>query len=136
MTSLYSWNFSVSSGYNKIYLNQSYPVSRGNLVKLTQLGANLAIDTSGNTTFSDFNIDNINIGVLSRLNNLINYQFYLNALTNFTSYQSNFAVTRSFKNASLYNMSITFLSSNLTYYQTININDSKFLRSFFENHEN
>ena len=125
MTTLYSWNFSVSSGYNKIYLNQSYSVSRGNLVKLTQLAANLAIDKSGNTNFSDFNIDNINIGVFSRLNNLINYRFYLNALSNFKSYQSNFAITRSYRNAGIYSMSITFLSSSLTYYQTINVTDSK-----------
>ncbi len=133
LTVLYSWNFSVSSGYNKIYLNQSYPVSRGNLVGLTQMNATIAIDTSGNTSFSDFNIDNIATGIYSQLNNLINYQFYLNALINFTSYQSNFAITHSYKNASLYNMSITFLNSNLTYYQAINVTDSKFLWKFITN---
>ena len=120
---LYSWNFTVSTGYNLIYLNQSFPVEMGNLVGLTQYGASVAIDTIDSTGFSDFNIDN---GVYSRLNNVLNWQFYLNAMTNFSSYQSNLTISHSYSNAGLYNMSITILSSGVTYYQTVYVTDSKF----------
>ena len=95
----------------------------GNLVGLTQYGASVAIDTIDSTGFSDFNIDN---GVYSRLNNVLNWQFYLNAMTNFSSYQSNFTISHSYSNAGLYNMSITILSSGVTYYQTVYVTDSKF----------
>ena len=98
-------------------------MSRGNLIGLKQLGAQIAIDTYSNANFSDFEIDN---GIYTPLNNFVNWRFYLKALSNFSSYYSNFSITHSYKNASQYNISITLLRSNFTYSQTVNVTDSKF----------
>ena len=52
---IYSWNFTITTGYNKILLNASLDVSRKSLLYLNQnIGTGkVALDTLGNATYSD-----------------------------------------------------------------------------------
>jgi hypothetical protein len=123
MNVLYSWNFQLSLGYNSIILPQPVTVYRGNFVVLTQNTAKIAIDTTGNASYSDLVWNSTT--QWTKLAEFSNFRFYLTPLTNFSSYQTSFNIMHTYKNIGLYNLAITFASSNETFNQIVNITDCK-----------
>jgi len=124
MNILYSFNFSANPGYNKFILPQPIEVPQGSLVFLTQFtdSTSVAIDSSGSAMYSDV-VWGTN---LQNLSSNSNWRLFLNPFTNFTSYQTSFSISHAYNTIGLYNIILTFLSSNLTFQQTVNITDCKF----------
>ena len=52
---MYSWNLSITVGYNKILFNASVDVTKGSLIQLNQTvgTGKVALETLGNATYSD-----------------------------------------------------------------------------------
>jgi hypothetical protein len=123
MNIIYSWNFQLSLGYNNIILPQPVTVYRGNFIVLTQNTAKIAIDTTGNASYSDLVWNTTT--QWTKLAEFSNMRFYLTPLTNFSSYQTLFNIMHTYKNIGLYNLAITFASSNETFNQIVNITDCK-----------
>lgn len=119
-----SWDFQIKAGYNLIYLSEPFKASKGNFIAFKQTTGRIAIDKSGNTISSDLNWQG---AIWSKLNSSSNWRFYLNALNNFTMYQSVFSALNQYSNIGQYNVSIRLASSNQTYYQTVAITDCKCL---------
>ena len=122
MNILYSWTLNVTVGYNNILLPAPVLVYRGNFLTMTQNTGKVAIDTTGNATYNDLVLQSY---VWNRLNSNSNWRFYLTPLTNFTSYMTTFNLMHAYKNIGLYNLTLTFGSSNETFTQTVNITDCK-----------
>jgi len=131
MNIVYSWNFQISLGYNSIILPQPVTVSVGSYLFLTQNTGKIAIDTSGNASYSDLVWNTTT--QWTKLAEFSNWRFYLTTLNNFSSYQTTFNIQHSYASIGLYNLSITFGSSNQTFQQIVNVTDRKFfLNIFFE----
>ena len=82
----------------------------------------VAIDTSGtNAPFTDMYLNN---GLITKLNYVKNLRFYLNALTSLSYYQNSISIAHTYANSGTYTLSVAFLSSGVTYTQTIDITDS------------
>lgn len=86
-------------------------------------GSGIAIDKTGNASYSDMIWDTN----LVKLNNLTsaNWRFYLNIISNFSSYQSNFNLIHTYALTGLYDISIMFPSSNLSFKYSITVTDCK-----------
>jgi hypothetical protein len=118
---LYAIEISVNFGYNIIYLNAPIDIKMGYFIILTQTTALVAIDSTGNSLFSDmFSANN----VFMNLNINLNWRFYFNALTNISSYQVTVNIKHSYSNSGLYKLSMNFSNSSFAYNQNIDINDS------------
>jgi hypothetical protein len=119
----HSFDLSVTAGFNQLILPQPVLVKKGSLIFLTQTlnSTNVAIDQSGTASYSDM-IWGTN---LQQLNATSNYRFFLAPISNFTKYQTNLIVAHAYKNIGLYNLSLTFLSSNKVFSRIINITDCK-----------
>lgn len=89
---------------------------------MTQNTSRIAIDTTGSATNSDFVYQS---PIWTKLNTANNWRFYLNPLTNISIYQTTFSLTKTYKSIGVYNLVITFNSSNQTFQQTVNITDCK-----------
>ena len=130
MNEIYSWNFQISLGYNKIILPQPVYVLKGQFILLTQNTGRIAIDTTGNASYSDLVWNSIT--QWTKLEEFSNCRFYLTTINNFTSYQNTLNIIHSYANIGLYNLTIIFPSSNISFQQTINITDCKFLVFFID----
>jgi hypothetical protein len=119
----YSFDFSVTAGFNQLILPEPVLVKKGSLIFLTQTlnSTNVAIDQSGTASYSDM-IWGTN---LQQLNATSNYRFFLAPISNFTVYQTSLIVAHAYQNIGLYNLSLTFLSSNKVFSRIINITDCK-----------
>ena len=118
---LYAIEISVNFGYNMIYLNAPIDIKMGYFIILTQTTALVAIDSTGNSLFSDmFSANNI----FMNLNINLNWRFYFNALTNISSYQVTVNIKHSYSNSGLYKLTMNFSNSSFAYNQNIDINDS------------
>ena len=136
MNILYNWIFDVTIGYNNILLPEPIIVNRGNFILLTQTTGYIALCTAGNSTYSDLAWKNT---VWNPLVATSNWRFYLTPTTNFSVYQNSFNILKSYSSVyqnsfniyhsynwiGLYNLSITFVSSNKTFNQIVNITDCK-----------
>jgi hypothetical protein len=121
LTTIYSWSYTITTGYNNIILPQPVVVSKGYFIQLIQGVGRIAIDMNGNATYSDlaWNLPT----QWTRLSAVSLLRFYLTPLFNFTSYQNTLNVLHSYANIGLYTLSLTFLSSNKTFQQIINVTD-------------
>ena len=124
MLVIYDWILTTSVGYNKIILPESVQVNNGNFIVLKQTSSKIAINTAGNATYSDLAWKYTT--QWTRLSESANWRFYLNAITNFTSYQTTFNIQHSYLNIGLYSLKITFPSGNQLFEQVVNITDCKF----------
>jgi len=109
-------------GFNQILLQNPIGVQKGQMILLTQLTTLIAIDTKGNSSCSDLILTQ---NIWSKLNKNSNWRLYFTTITNFFSYQSNFGLTHYYSKIGLYYLSITFLSSNITFNKQINVTDCK-----------
>ena len=118
------WDYTMTIGLNTFYLAQPLSVNQGNFIQIVMSnGSKLAIDTSTNNTFSDMAWQGT---IWANLNPVSNYRFYFKIFNNFTSYVNSFSIQHKYANIGLYSLSLTFLSSNLTFQQIVNITDCKF----------
>jgi len=122
MNIIYTWSFTITTGINFIYLPSTVTVYRGNFLIMTQNTGRVAIDITGNATYNDLAWRS---SVWNRLSSNSNWRFYLTPLTNFTSYITTFNLMHAYKNIGLYNLTLTFASSNETFTQTVNVTDCK-----------
>jgi len=122
MNIIYTWSFTITTGINFIYLPFPVTVYRGNFLIMTQNTGRVAIDITGNATYNDLAWRS---SVWNRLSSNSNWRFYLTPLTNFTSYITTFNLMHAYKNIGLYNLTLTFASSNETFTQTVNVTDCK-----------
>jgi hypothetical protein len=122
MNIIYTWSFTITTGINFIYLPSPVTVYRGNFLIMTQNTGRVAIDITGNATYNDLAWQS---SVWNRLSSNSNWRFYLTPLTNFTSYITTFNLMHAYKNIGLYNLTLTFASSNETFTQTVNVTDCK-----------
>ena len=123
MNVIFTWTFTITTGINWIYLPQPVTVYRGYFLKMTQNTGRVAIDSTGNASYTDLAWQS---NIWNRLSSNSNWRFYLMALTNFTSYFTTFNLLHSYKNIGLYNVTLNFLSSNVSFTQTVNITDCKY----------
>lgn len=111
----------MTAGLNTFYLAQPLTVNQGNFFQVVLTGGGkLAIDTSTNTTYSDMAWQGI---IWAEINPISNWRFYFTAMNNFSSYINTFSLKHQYAKIGLYNLSLTFLSSNLVYEQKVNITD-------------
>ena len=122
MNIIYTWSFTITTGINFIYLPSTVTVYRGNFLIMTQNTGRVAIDITGNATYNDLAWRS---SVWNRLSSNSNWRFYITPLTNFTSYITTFNLMHAYKNIGLYNLTLTFASSNETFTQTVNVTDCK-----------
>lgn len=118
----YEFNYDLALGYNKIILPQPLPVKRGQFVMMTQITARIAIDTN-NSTYSDLVWNTTT--QWTKLSEFLNWRFYLNPITNYTTYQTSFNLVHSYSSIGIYTLRLNFTSSNQLYEQIINITDCK-----------
>jgi len=121
MNIIYSWNFQLSLGYNSIIFPQPVTVYRGNFLTMTQNTGKVAIDITGNASYSDLVWNTTT--QWTKLAEFYNWRFYLTPLTNFSTYTNTFNIMHTYSNIGLYNLVITFVSSNATFNQIVNITD-------------
>ena len=125
---MYSWNFSITVGYNKILFNASVDVAKGSLIQLNQsVGAGkVALETLGNATYSDMKwgsslifhyIYRSIIGNLTKIspNKYTNYRFYLNSITEFEYYQNFFPLVHRYLASELFNLTVTPANSSISF---------------------
>ena len=111
----------MTAGLNTFYLAQPLTVNQGNFFQVVLSGGGkLAIDTSTNTTYSDMAWQGI---IWAEINPISNWRFYFTTMNNFSSYINTFSLKHQYAKNGLYNLSLTFLSSNLVYEQIVNITD-------------
>lgn len=119
----YQFDYNLSLGYNKIILPQPLPVKKGRFIMLTQITGKIAIDVTTNSTYSDLVWNSTT--QWTKLAEFLNWRFYLNPITNYTTYQTIFNLIHSYSNIGIYTLTLNFTSSNLLYQQTVNITDCK-----------
>ena len=120
MNLIYSWDVQITLGKNEIKLPFPVLVKKGYFVYLTQNSGKLSIDTSGNSDYSDLEWKS---NTWLSINKKSKWRIYLTPVINFTSYQSKLNIVRSYKEVGIYNLSITFLSSNQRFIYSVNITD-------------
>lgn len=123
---LFSWNFTITPGYNKILLPSPITVPKGSIILLLQDSSSattVSVDTTGNSVYSDM----IWSTKLNSLSSVKNWRLYLTALTNFTNYENIFSLFHKYSLIGTYTISLTFTSSNQIFYQTFNVTDCEFL---------
>ena len=123
-TTIASWNLSITIGYNKILLNQSLAVQKGYMFYLAQNldAGRVALDLSGDALFGDIAWKIY----IEELNPQSNYRFYLQPLTNFSSYQTEISIYHSYAQAGYYFVSLTFQSSNQIFMSLMKITNCKY----------
>ena len=126
-STVYSYSYTIVVGYNNIILPQPVVVSKGYFIQLTQSTGKVAIDITGNATYSDLVWNTTQ--QWTKLAEFSNLRFYLTPLYNFTSYQNTLNVLHTYANIGLYTLSLTFLSSNKTFQQIVNITDCNFFNN-------
>ena len=127
-----TFSYTISVGYNKFLLSQPMNIQRGYFILLQQVDGKLAVDTSGNATYSDMvlSIDGTSV---SKMNTILNHRFYFNALNRFDNYYfANFNVAHSYLNVGYYLMKISI--RNYTFEKDFQITDSKYYYHIFINY--
>lgn len=117
-----NWSFTITSGYNRILLDYPKAVRRGQMIYLTQNTANVAIDTTAVAPYSDIAWKSY----LEKINQFSNNRFYLDSITNYTSYYIPISLYYSYSDPGLYNLRFSYSNCNKTYQQNITITDCKF----------
>ncbi len=134
---MYSWNLSITVGYNKILFNASVDITKGSLIQLNQTvgTGKVALETLGNATYSDmkwgsyltFLYFTTITGNLTKIssNKYTNYRFYFNSITEFEYYQNSFPLVHKYSTSELFNLSVTPANSSISFSREVLI-DRKF----------
>lgn len=109
--------FTVKVGYNKILLDQLVKIKRGAIVWI-DLNATLALDTSGNATYTDYQISS---NSLLPLNSTNIRRFYFNCLIDKPFYISSIRIDYQYSASNIYNVSAYLTSSSVSVYSLVSI---------------
>lgn len=120
---IYEWRFNVNYGYNKLILDQPLPILKGSFIHLEQISGIIAIDQVNNASYSDLVWNTTT--QWTKLAEYLNWRFFLNALTNFTIYETKLNILHTYNRVGIYSLSLYFPSSNQSFQQTVNITDCK-----------
>ena len=123
MSTILSWDFQVSAGYNRLFLIQQVRVNKGSLIRLIQTTGQIAVDQSNNFTDSDLIWQTC---AWLKLNTNSNWRFLLNPMNDFSVYQTYFNLNHKYSSTGSYIVKISF--SGLIYQQNVSITDCKFLK--------
>lgn len=121
-TTTYQTTIQATVGYNKIILEDPVMVRRGNLPVITQGGALLALDKTSFSSYSDLTLQS---QAWIKLYDLSNWRFYMNVLTNFSSYYRLFSVVHQYQQIGQYQIAITFEGSDNPILDNFLITDCK-----------
>ena len=124
MNFYYTWNFQIALGYNNLIISQPVSVSKGYIILITQGTGKIAIDISGNATYSDLVWNTTT--QWTKIAEFSNQRLYFTTINNFTRYQNSFNIKHSYTNIGVYTLSFSFKGSNITILQKINITDCKY----------
>lgn len=123
----YSYNIQINIGFNKFILPQPVIVTKGYFLYITQNTGVIAVDQSQNSSYSDLVWDSV---IWSKISEFSNWRLYLNLIINSTSYQAQFNLLHTYNSIGIYNLTITYASSNDTYQIPINITDCNMILIF------
>lgn len=113
-------SYNVTTGYNKILL--ATPIMNAKkgymvVIDLNSYSARLALDTSGNSFYQDYQISSAN---LSTLNASYNSRFYFNCLVDRLFYINSFNFgSDQYPSNGIYDLSASFVNS--TFYSNVSI---------------
>ena len=125
LNTAYTFPFTITTGYNQLFLNQPVYVTKGSFLLLTQTVGKVAIDsTSINTSYSDMAFIN---NAYYNLSLTSNWRFYLKSISNYSTYQSLLVLNHQYANPGLYNITFTFNSSNDVFQYLANITQCEFV---------
>ncbi len=140
---IYSWNFTIATGYNKILLNASLDANKSSILYLNQkIGTGkVALETLGNATYSDMKMGSSLVfyyiyqtmtGNLTKIstNKYTNYRFYINTITEFEYYQNFFPIVHQYSSSELFNLTVTPVNSSIVFPREVNIDRKFFFISF------
>lgn len=113
-----SWDFDIVAGFNRLLFATPVFVRKGSFIYLTQSTGKIAIDKSGNATYSDMVLSN---GGYYKLNDTSNWRIFLNTITSFGSYKTSFLITYTYSALGNYEIMLTFISSNVTFFYDISV---------------
>lgn len=115
LTQVINWNFNLVVGYNYILLENSVLVTKGSFLVLIQNGGMVAVDQSGNATYSDYYWDT-NTELWTKLNSNSSCRLYLTPITNWTTFYYSFSLNHYYSAIGFFNLSLKVQSSNSTFY--------------------
>lgn len=121
---LYSFNYTIKVGYNKVYLTQPIQVDKSYFLKMMQITGRIAVDKTSSPKYCD--LVWMPLTLWTKMNDPTKWRFYLNTINSYNGYLSTFSVSKVYTNAGLYNIAIRFLGSNQTFYQTVLVSDCNF----------
>ena len=110
------------AGSNKFIFPNAVNVVCGSFIYLTQTSSQIAIDTTGNSAFSDLVWTST---FWSKLNEFQNYRLYFKALNNFTSYFNSFELSHSYSTIGTFNIMLSFSGSAQVLTQQVLVTDCK-----------
>ena len=90
---------------------------------MIQTTGRVALDKTSNPKYSDL-VWNTQTQ-WAKLNSPTNWRFYLTTINTFTSYFTSFNLNHVYSNTGLYQITITFSSSNQIFQQIVNVTDCK-----------
>ena len=120
---IYNFDFTITVGYNKIFLPQPIQVNRGHFLKLTQTTGRVALDKTSNPKYCDLVWNSQT--QWTEINSGSNWRFYISTISSFTSYFNSFNINHKYSTTGIYPITLTFLSSNQVFTQVVNITDCK-----------
>ncbi len=82
MQIIYNWNFQIKIGNNTLLLPAPVKVNQGNYILLNQLTGRVAIDTTGNSSYSDLVWNSTT--QWTKLAEFSNWRFFLTTINNFS----------------------------------------------------
>lgn len=111
-TTINEWDFTLTTGFNRLYIPQKQYVSKGSLIylDLSSYTAILNIDTNGDALYTDLKITNSN---LDPINNYTNQQFYFTCVIEGQFYYSTTPISFLYKKFNTYNLTAKIITSTL-----------------------
>lgn len=116
-----SWDFTITTGYNKILLDYPKAVNRARMIYLLHETGVVALDQQVTATYSDISWTS----TIQRITPLNNTRFSLQPITNYTTYQTSISIDHKYQTPGIYNVSFAFFGSQQIFYSAVNITDCK-----------
>lgn len=123
MSDYWTWTFSIVAGYNKILLSYPKKVFKGQMIYLQQTTANVSLDITGAADYPDLAWNNY----LQKISPTSNIRFYLEPITNYTTYETSVSLYHTYPDVGLYSLKFSFSESTKVYQEIVNITDCKSL---------
>lgn len=118
--------YNATIGYNKLFYQEKCRVKKGSMVMVSFWEPGLlALDKNNNTLISDLKINETAKAAI-KLDQLLKWNFYLNALIDRDYYKKNFSFNQSFIGKNIFNLSTKFLNSVVSLTKNFSISSGKY----------